>query len=132
MDSNTTTRFELANQVATWTNVNARFKFVSDRLKTSQNLALYFVEQESGSVKTKKKAYHPDIDIHCQENAWADTKVSIEWVKKTLTEAVRGDDWFVLFCENLTGQVTTELKEAVAKLGRIVWYGLPGATVATR
>lgn len=76
----------------------------------------------------EKKAYHPDIDVYFQENAWADTKVSVEWVEKTLTEAVRGDDRFVLFCDNLTGQVATEFKEAVTKLGGIVWYGLPGAT----
>jgi len=74
----------------------------------------------------EKKAYQPDINVYFQENAWADTKVSVEWVEKTLTEAVRGDDRFVLFCNNLTGQ--TWFKEAVAKLGGIVWYGLPGAT----
>jgi len=74
----------------------------------------------------EKKAYQPDIDVYFQENAWADTKVSVEWVEKTLTEAVRGDDRFVLFCNNLTGQ--TWFKEAVAKLGGIVWYRLPGAT----
>lgn len=76
----------------------------------------------------ERKAYHPDIDIYFQENAWADTKVSVEWVEKTLSEAVKDDDRFVLFCDNLTGQVATEFKEAVAKLGGVIWYGLPGAT----
>ena len=75
----------------------------------------------------ESKAY-PDIDIYFQENAWADTNVSVEWVEKTLSEAVKDDDRFVLFCDNLTGQVATEFREAVAKLGGVVWYGLPGAT----
>ena len=76
----------------------------------------------------EKEAYHPDVDIYFQENAWADTNVSVEWVKRTLTESVKDDERFVLFCDNLTGQVSSEFKEAVAKLGGVVWYGLPGAT----
>lgn len=76
----------------------------------------------------EKEAYHPDVDICFQENAWADTNVSVEWVKRTLTESVKDDERFVLFCDNLTGQVSSEFKEAVAKLGGVVWYGLPGAT----
>lgn len=45
--------------------------------------------------------------------------------------SIRGcqdDDRFVLFRGNLIGQVATEFKEAVVKLGGLVWYGLPGAT----
>lgn len=76
----------------------------------------------------EKEAYHPDVDIYFQENAWADTNVSVEWVKRALTESVKDDERFVLFCDNLTGQVSSEFKEAVAKLGGVVWYGLPGAT----
>ena len=49
-------------------------------------------------------------------------------MKRTLTESVKDDEQFVLFCDNLTGQVSSEFKEVVAKLGGVVWYGLPGAT----
>lgn len=52
----------------------------------------------------------------------------VEWVEKTLSAAVKEDDRFVLFCDNLTGQVADQFKEAVSKLGGVVWYGLPGAT----
>jgi len=76
----------------------------------------------------EKAAYHPDVDVYYQENAWADTKMCVEWVEKTLSAAVKEDDHFVLFCDNLTGQVADQFKEAVSKLGGVVWYGLPSAT----
>ena len=33
-------------------------------------------------------AYHPDVDVYFQKNAWADTAVSVEWANKTLVAAV--------------------------------------------
>lgn len=62
------------------------------------------------------------------EKAWADTKVSVEWVQKTLSQSVKNDERFVLFCDNLTAQVSEEFKESVSKLNGVVWYGLPNAT----
>ena len=61
--------------------------------------------------------------VYCQENAWADTKVTVEWEQKTLD-----DERFVLFCDNLTAQVSEEFKESVSKLNGVVWYGLPNVT----
>jgi len=126
--NNATTRFGSANQVAAWTNVNVPFKYVSDRLKTSQNLALYFVEQESGSVRTKERHIIP-ISISIFKKMLGPTrKFPLNGWRKLYQEAVKDEDRFVLFCDNLTGQVVTEFKEPVAKLGGVVWYGLPGAT----
>ena len=76
----------------------------------------------------EKEAYHPDVDVYYQENAWADTKVSVEWVQKTLSPSVKDDERFVPFCDNLTAQVSEEFKESVSKLNGVVWYGLPNAT----
>lgn len=53
-------------------------------------------------------AYDKDIDVYHQHNAWADTTVSVEWVKNTLSQAVQGEERFVLFCDNLTAQVSDE------------------------
>ena len=50
----------------------------------------------------EKEAYHPDVDVYYRENAWADTKVSVEWVQKTLSPSVKDDERFALFCDNLT------------------------------
>jgi len=76
----------------------------------------------------EKEAYHPDVDVYYQENAWADTKLSVEWVQKTLLPSVKDDECFVLFCDNLTAQVSDEFKKPVSKPNVVVWYGLPNAT----
>ena len=57
-------------------------------------------------TKDKKAVYHPDIDVYYQENAWGDTKMSVEWVQKTLLSSVKDNDRFVLFCYNLTAKVS--------------------------
>ena len=76
----------------------------------------------------EKAAYHKDVDIYWQGNAWADTDVSVEWVRRTLAPAVANLDEFVLFCDNLEGQISLQFQDAVRKLNGIVWYGLANAT----
>ena len=76
------------------------------------------------------KAYHPDVDVYWQEKAWADTKFSVGWVRQTLKEGTKpleGKE-FVLFCDNLTAQVTEEFLQAVRENNGIVWLGVTGAT----
>lgn len=76
----------------------------------------------------EKMAWSPDIDVYFQANAWADTEFSIEWVEKTLAPMVKDESHYVLLCDNLTAQTSEAFKEAVAKTGGLVWYGLPNAT----
>ena len=52
----------------------------------------------------------------------------MEWLEYTLSQAVQGEERFVLFCDNLTAQVLDEFRQAVSILGGVVWYGLPNAT----
>ena len=63
-----------------------------------------------------------------QENGWVDTKVAVDWVKKTLKPAIEHLKRFVLFGDNLTGQVHDNFKESVSDCSCVVWYGLPHAT----
>ena len=80
----------------------------------------------------EKAAYHKGVDIYFQKNAWADTAVSCEWVKKTLKPAIQeghdGDTEFLLYCDNLNAQTSDEFKRAVRKIKGLVWFGPPGAT----
>ena len=77
----------------------------------------------------EKAAYHKDVDIYWQENAWADTKVCCEWVNRTLKEGVKDfDDEFLLLCDNLEGQISYSFKEQVRLIEGLVWYGLKNAT----
>ena len=48
----------------------------------------------------EKQAWHPDVDVYFQENAWTDTEFCIKWVECMLSPVL--DDPFVLFCDNLT------------------------------
>ena len=52
----------------------------------------------------------------------------VNWVKKTLADAVNTTNRFVLPCDNLSAQISTEFKEAVSDLDGVVWFGLPNAT----
>ena len=47
---------------------------------------------------------------------------------KTLSPSVKDRERFVLFCDNLTAQVSDEFKECVSQPNGVVWYGLPNAT----
>ena len=78
--------------------------------------------------KDEEAAYDKDVDVLFQANAWADTKVSENWVKSTLAKAVQNLDEYVLFCDNLVAQTSNEFKEAVRATKGIVWFGLANAT----
>ena len=54
----------------------------------------------------EKDAWHPDIDVYCQDNVWADTAFSVDWVNRTLASAAEDIDHFILFVDNLTAQET--------------------------
>jgi len=91
-------------------------------------LAIIFRGTGKGIKETERLAYHPDVDIYFQKNAWADTEFSVEWVNKTLAKVVEGVDRYALFLDNLTAQQTTEFKEAVSSQNGVCWFGLPNAT----
>ena len=63
----------------------------------------------------EKKAYHPKVDIFWQENAWADTSVSCEWVEKTLKPAVSSGEEFILICDNLI-RTSVYFKDIISKI----------------
>ena len=69
-----------------------------------------------------------DVDIYWQKNTLADTEFCIKWVKGTLQPATSHLNEFILFCDNLQGQLSDLFKSEVNKLGDIVWYGVPNAT----
>ena len=54
----------------------------------------------------EEAAWHPDVDVLWQENAWAATQCSVNWVNSTLKSSVQDLDRHVLFVDNLTAQQT--------------------------
>ena len=71
----------------------------------------------------EKAAWHPDVDVLWQENAWADKTVSVNWVNTTIKYVVKNLEKHVLFIDNLTAQQTDDFKKAVSDLKGGVQYG---------
>ena len=70
---------------------------------TKIRIAIIFRGKGKRITDDELKAYHKDVDIYWQTNAWADTEFSVNWVKNTLNPAVSQDESeFVLFCVNLS------------------------------
>jgi len=67
-------------------------------------IAIIFRGKGKRIREDEQDAWHPDVDIYWQENAWADTACSVKWVEKTLQPLVKDLDQFVLFVDNLTAQ----------------------------
>nr|XP_047139036.1 uncharacterized protein LOC124814961 [Hydra vulgaris] len=82
---------------------------------------------QSGSGLDKRQATL-QIYVYWQPNAWADTAFSVKWVKNTLSIAVANLDEYVLFCNNLTAQVSNEFLNEVRQHKGIVWFGVPNGT----
>ena len=78
----------------------------------------------------EKLAWHPDIDVLWQDNAWLDQYICLKWFEETFEPFVKkeGLKKFVLLLDNLTGQMQDAFKQAVAKSKGLLWYGLPDAT----
>ena len=73
-------------------------------------------------------AYDTDVDVYWQPNAWTDTAFSVKWVKNTLSNAAANLDEYVLFCDNLTAQVSDEFLNEVRQHKDIVWFGVSNGT----
>ena len=91
-------------------------------------LAIIFRGTGKRILEDEKKAWHPDVDVYFQQNAWADTTFSVEWSNRTLKPITKNEDCFALFCDNLTAQVSEDFKKSVSDINGICWYGLPKAT----
>ena len=55
--------------------------------------------------KDEKLAWNKGIDVHFQQNAWADTNFSIEWVEKTLVPIVKDSERYFLLCINVISHI---------------------------
>ena len=91
-------------------------------------IAVIFRDKGKRVRLDEKAASHPDVAVLWQENAWADTIVSGNWVNTTLKPVVENLEKHALFVDNLTAQQTDDFKKAVSDLKEVVWYELKNAT----
>ena len=94
-------------------------------------LATIFHDKGKRISLDEKLSWDPDVDVFLQENAWMITKVCLEWADKSFKKFITDEklEGHVLLLDNLEPHIQTEFREAVNKLSRIVWCGLPNATV---
>ena len=97
-------------------------------LKTVMKPALIFRGMGVRISKAEVLAYDKDVDIFWQAKAWADTRVSVEWVKKSLSPVVSSLPEYILFCDNLTTQVSDQFRKAVSDTSGNPHYGIPNGT----
>ncbi|CAB1103677.1 unnamed protein product [Ectocarpus sp. CCAP 1310/34] len=78
----------------------------------------------------EKAAYHEDVDVFFQDNAWADQKFCMERAKRSYREGLmrgRGElpkARSILIVDNLHAPTTDEFKEYLAKhCNTLAWYG---------
>ena len=91
-------------------------------------LTIIFRGKGKRVTQDEREAWHKDVDVFFQENAWADTEFSVNWVQKTLSATVKDEERFVLFCDNLTAQTSDSFKEEVSHTSGVCWFGLPNST----
>ena len=76
--------------------------------------------------EVEKASWHPQIYVFFQKCTWADTNFCCDLVERNLKPSV--DERFVLFCDNIGGQISDEFKKSVSDIGGIYWFGVKGAT----
>lgn len=84
-------------------------------------------------VRIKKEEvtrYHQDVDMFWQKNAWVDTQVMIKLANKFVSfkKKKHGDDWIVLFCDNLSAHLAPEVKEIFGSNQVLLWFFPPNMT----
>ena len=79
-------------------------------------LVVIFWGQGLWISEDEKKAWHQDVDVYFQTNAWMDQRVCKRWCDKTLLPFIKeqGLSKFVILLENLKGQMQDDFKDAVA------------------
>ena len=74
--------------------------------------------------ENERSSWHKDGHTFFEDNAWVDTKVTVDWVNKSLKPATEHllQKRFVSFAKNLTDQVHYDFKEN--KTDALVMYGM--------
>ena len=104
---------------------------VAFRYKGEQpRLAVIFRGKGKRITQDEKLAWHPDIDVYFQPNAWMDSNANTQWREKTLKSFVEQQKLkkYVLLLDNLEAHCTEEFKVAVRDQKGLVWYGLTDGT----
>ena len=61
----------------------------------------------------EKALWNPNVNVFWQEKAWVDSKVMRELAHSFVSHktSAHGDKWVILFCDNLSAHLDTEVRE---------------------
>ena len=93
-------------------------------------LAIIFCGGGLQISQDEKMAWHPNVKVFFQKNAWMDNKVNMQWAEKTLFEFIREEEIkkYLLLLDNLEAHKQSELKKTVYDDSGLVWFSLPNGT----
>ena len=74
--------------------------------------------------------YHPSVGMFWQKNAWVDGRVMVELAKKFVRKKalVHGDEWVLLYADNLSAHLLPEVKRIFGDAKVLVIYFPPSMT----
>ncbi len=91
-----------------------------------QNISPAVIFREKGNISpTEKAAYHKNVHVYWQINAWMDKAVSEERVRKTFAPNVDKTAENVLFLDNLNCKVTGDFHNICKEFASTLVYALP-------
>ena len=74
--------------------------------------------------------YHPSVDMYWQKNAWVDGTIMVQLANKFVKEkkSRHGDEWVVLFADNLSAHLLPQVKEIFGSNQVLCVYFPPNMT----
>lgn len=97
------------------------------RAQGEQNVKPAIVFRGKGNVKAGERAeYDESVDVYFQSNAWMDSEINMQWVKKTLVPGVgQSAEEKVIFLDNVSFQQEKQFHDACRSELNAIVYLLP-------
>ena len=97
--------------------------------KQQPRVAIIFNGKGKRISEDEKNAWHPDVDVYFLRKRIGSNRIFYRMGKTYSPPPVQHSiDRFVLFCGNLSAQVSDEITKSVSNLNGVCWYGLPNST----
>ena len=95
-------------------------------------LVIIFGGKGKKTKEVDKLLWDPNVHVYFQVITWADTKFCVAWAKKPLALIMKktcpNDEPYLLFCDNLEGQLADDSTSSANLPGGKPWYGIPNTT----
>lgn len=84
-------------------------------------ISIIFYGKEMRISKDERKAWHSNVKVFFQTNAWVDHNVNMDWAEQVLLKFVESEKYvLVALCDNLEVHQKEEFKGDVANHSELV------------